>query len=325
MKIEQISKNSYRVRKQYKGTPMTLYFDHRPTEKEVTIKLSDIYNEGFIGQNTSLKGYMREYIEIKRNILSPSTIRAYSQMLRATPQWFLNIKLLDVTQADIQKVINEYHLTHSAKSARNLNGFIIPVIKMYRPNFHPQILLPKARQYQPNLPTKEEVLKVIDYFKDTEFSISIQLACLGLRRSEICALEISDLKGNVISITKGKVFDEHHKNVVKDMPKTLASVRKVYVPDKLADEIRQKGYIYKGNLNAILKALYKAQDELGIHRFRLHDLRHFYVSYAHSMGMVDADIMKAAGYTTDQTMKKIYRHSLDVGDEQRRINNNIFD
>lgn len=326
MKIEQISKGSYRVRKQYKGKTYTLYFDHKPTDREVTLRMSDLYNESVLtGQNrASFDECMQEYISIKNNILSPSTIKEYKRLTGVMPKWIKRINIYDITQADIQRAVNDYAINHAPKSVKNFNGFIVSVLKMYRPQFRPIVTLPKRVPKSVVLPSKEQVLEIIEYFKGSEYSIPIQLACLGMRRSEICDLKLSDLKGNQITIDSGLVTDSENNLVSKDMPKTVASVRTIYIPDKLADEIRAKGYIYKGYPNSIVRALHRAQDILGIPRFRLHDLRHFYVSYAHSVGMVDADIMKAAGYTTDDVMKRIYRHSFDLGDAQKQVSDKLF-
>lgn len=327
MKIEQISKNSYRVRKQYQGHRYTLYFDHKPTDKEITLKLSDQYNsDSFSGQKSGiLRGAMLEYISAKDHILSPSTIRGYVQLMDMYPEWILNKNLYELNQIDIQKAVNEYATNHSPKSTMNYSSFLLTVLKMFRPDYRPVISLPKVKQPETILPTEEQVLQIIKYFEGSEYHVPIQLACLGLRRSEICALTLSDLNGNTLTIDKGAVFDKNQNVVVKDMPKTLASIRQVYIPDALADEIRQKGCIYKYKPNAINNALHRAQKALNIPLFRLHDLRHFYVSYAHSKGMTDVDIMKAAGYGSDRIMKRTYRHSMDIDNtEQKRIANGLF-
>lgn len=327
MKIEQISKNSYRVRKQYKGRSHTLYFDRKPTDKEVNAKLYDLYNtEGITAKNKgNLRGYMEEYVSIKSNVLSPSTIRSYLQLIRMYPDWILDMNINDLEQSDIQRAVNDYSINHSPKSVKNYNGFIISVLKMYRPQFRPNVTLPKRVPKDIILPTKEEVTAIITELKDTEYHIPIQLACCGLRKSEIVALDISDLDGNMLTINKGLVTDSDNNLTIKDMPKSVASIRQIYIPDKLADEIRERGYIYKGFPGNILRALHRTQDKLGIERFRLHDLRHFYVSYAHSMGMPDVEIMKAVGHSTDSTTKRIYRHSLDREHaEQRRIADSLL-
>lgn len=327
MKVEQISKNTYRVRKQYNNNQYTLFFDHKPTEKEITLKLSELYNQGtFTGQKRgTVEQYMNEYISIKSNVLSPSTIRGYIQMINMFPQWILNKNLYDLTQSDIQKCINDYATSHKPKSVKNLNGFIVSVLKMFRPQFRCTTTLPQRTPPDMILPSQDEVMQIISNLEGTEYHIPIQLACLGLRKSEICALTLSDLGGNVLTINKGLVTDKDNLLIVKDMPKTVSSIRKIYIPDRLAEEIREKGYVYKGYPNNILRALHRTQDKLSIPRFRLHDLRHFYVSYAHSMGMSDADIMAAGGWHTDDVMKRVYRHSLDrEKKEQQRIANELF-
>lgn len=326
MKIEQISNHSYRVRKQYQGTQYTLYFDHKPSEREITLKLSDQLNESTLSvkKQGTVKAYMMDYISIKDNILSPSTIRSYRQLATMFPEWILSKNLFDLQQADIQRCVNDYALDHSPKSVKNFNGFIIAVLKMYRPNFRCNIALPKRPPTDIILPTKEQVIQIIEYFANTEYHIPIQLAVCGLRRSELTALTLSDLDGNTLTIDKGLVTDSDNNLVIKDMPKTLASMRQIYIPDALANEIREKGYIYKGYPNNIVRALHRAQDALNIPRFRLHDLRHFYVSYAHSLGMSDADIMKAGGWTTDEVMKRTYRHAMDSDNEQKRIADSIL-
>ena len=94
------------------------------------------------------------------------------------------------------------------------------------------------------------------------------------------------------------------------MPKTEESNREIYIPTELVNEIIEQGYIFEGFSNMLLKALHRFQKQLGIQSFRFHDLRHFYASYAHSMGMSDADIMKSGGWKTDSVMKNVYRHAM---------------
>jgi integrase len=112
---------------------------------------------------------------------------------------------------------------------------------------------------------------------------------------------------------------------IKNLPKTISSVRKVYIPDKLAEEIRKKGYIYKGSPGQILKALHRTQDRLGIPRSRFHDLRHYFVSYAHSLGWADADIIAITGHKTDEIAKRVYRHSMADYNDKKNLANMILE
>ena len=158
---------------------------------------------------------------------------------------------------------------------------------------------------------------------DVRYHIPFQLALMGLRRSEICALELSDISNNILTINKAKVKDNNGKYVIKTT-KTKESTRKIYIPDFLVKEIFQKGEIYSGYPNSILVALNRYQDQLGIPRFRLHDCRHFFASYAHSQGVSDADILASGGWKTDHTMKRVYRHEMKAKESQEKIFNSIL-
>jgi integrase len=48
----------------------------------------------------------------------------------------------------------------------------------------------------------------------------------------------------------------------------------------------------------------------GLPHFRFHDLRHYYVSIAHALGVPDAYIMQMGGWKTDNVMHRVYRDTL---------------
>ena len=53
-------------------------------------------------------------------------------------------------------------------------------------------------------------------------------------------------------------------------------------------------------------------------------MRHYYVSFAHSLGMSDANIMASGGWKTDSVMKRVYRHDMRKTEEQKRIADNLL-
>jgi integrase len=174
-------------------------------------------------------------------------------------------------------------------------------------------------------PSNEDIQRIIEHAKGTEYSIPFQLGVLGCRRAEICALDISDLEGNELRIHRSKVYLDG-KWIVKESPKTDASNRTLYLPDSLANEIREKGYIYKGYPAGLYKAIQSTQKKLGIPRFKFHALRSYFASYAHSMGIPDADIMAIGGWETDNVMKRIYRKSLEDSKQNsmEKLNKALF-
>ena len=106
--------------------------------------------------------------------------------------------------------------------------------------------------------------------------------------------------------------------------KTTASTRTVYVPSEIVKIIKDRGYVYKGYPNTLIEVMHRYQDKIGMPRCRFHDLRHFYVSYAHSIGMSDANIIASVGHSTSEITKRVYRHAINNETEQARIANSMF-
>lgn len=325
MKIEKLPSGSYRVRQMYKGHRYALVFDHKPTQKEINIQMSEKMQEvDSVGKKPlSFDRALSEYIEMKSNVLSPATIRGYKQLKGMYSSGFLNTNIYDINQEIIQAEVNRYALNHSPKSVRNFSGLITAVMSIKRPSLNIRTTLPQRVDNEAKIPTHDDVIKVIKELEGTEYHIAVQLACLGLRRSEIVALTLDDLDGNILSIDKAKVLNDKNEIVTKTT-KTVSSTRKIYIPDELVKEIQNTGYIYKGYPNCIIRALHRAQDKVGVPRCKFHELRHYYVSYAHDKGMSDADIIKSIGHKTDAVMKRVYRHAMNEEEEQKRIAMSIF-
>ena len=51
------------------------------------------------------------------------------------------------------------------------------------------------------------------------------------------------------------------------------------------------------------------RDSLGM-TYRFHDLRHYYASINHALGIPDQYIMEMGGWKTDRTLKAVYRNTL---------------
>lgn len=322
MKIEKLPSGSYRVRKQINKKTITLIFDRKPSHAEVLKMLAERAES--IPSKGSFESRAKEYIQLRNDVISPSTIPGYESMLRNLPEWFRMKDLSYITQADLQRLVNEHSANHSPKTVHNVHGFVSAVLGQFRPNIKVNTTLPQEINYDSYVPQYEEVKRILEASKDdVRYHIPFELALMGLRRSEICALEPSDIQDNILTINKAKVKDRNGKWVIKTT-KTKESSRKVYIPDFLVEEILEKGEIFSGYPNTILVALNRYQDKLGIPRFRLHDCRHFFASYAHDQGMSDADIIASGGWKTDHTMKRVYRHEMNAKEAQKKIYDSIL-
>ena len=318
MTIEKLKSGSYRARLMVDGKRYSVTFSHKPTEREAySVIMDKIHSD--TGIKGTFKYYASEYISLKENVISPRTVREYITTVKLIPEWFNSLDLGKIKASDVQRVINELAVDRSPKTVRNYHSFIASVFNMYRPGFALNTTLPQKVKNKDYIPTSEDIVRILEYSKSTENEIFLKLACLGLRRSEICALEITDLDvNNVLHINKALVLDKDN-NWVKKSTKTTASTRNIPVPEQLAAQIREQGYIYRQSPNNVIKWLNKAQDNLGIPRFQLHKFRHYFASSLMEKGATSKDIMALGGWETDAVMKSVYQHSLKRDEDNRNL------
>ena len=322
MKVEKTSSGKYRVRKQINRQNIYILFDHKPTQTEIVRALAE--RTEAVPTKGSFQNRAEEYIGLRSEIISPSTIPGYESMLANLPTWFTMKDVAHITQEDLQRLVNKHSANHSPKSVHNVHGFVSSVLRQFRPDMIIRTTLPQKVENEPYTPSYEEVKKILDASRDdVRYHICFELALMGLRRSEICALTLEDIEDNILTVNKAKVKNKDGEWVIKTT-KTQESTRKVYIPDFLVKEIEEKGSIFDGYPNTILVALNRYQDKLEIPRFRLHDCRHFFASYAHSQGVCDADIMASGGWKTDHTMKRVYRHEMQARESQKKIYDSLL-
>ena len=251
-----------------------------------------------------------EYISLKNNILSPNTIRGYRNILVVLPEWFCSKKIDKITALDVQKVINDMSADHSPKTVRNYHGLISAILGTYRTNVSLKTSLPLKRKFEPYTPMDSDVQKILDAVAGTKYDIPFHLAVFGMRRGEICAITSADLSGNWLSINKSLAEDPDLGWVVKPIPKTSESIRKIYIDDETAKKIRQMdGPVYPGRPQMLLRKLHDIQKQLGLPQFRLHDFRAYYVTMAHKIGIPDKFIMKNCGFSSSVVMDRVYKRA----------------
>ena len=322
MKVEKRSKNTYRIQKMIGGKRYSINFDHKPSQAEIMRSLLEIEETAPV--KGSFLACANSYIKSKDKVISPSTIKGYTSILKALPNDFKRLEIARITQIDIQTVINDYAADHSPKTTRNVHGFISAVLRQFRPDMNIYTTLPQKSVYEHYTPSEDDIKKILDACKgDPFYHIPFQLGIMGLRRSEVCALTLDDISGNTLTINKALVKDVNNQWIVKQT-KTNAGTRKIYIPDSLVKEIMEYGKIFDGNPTTLLYGLNKYQDKLGIPRFRFHDLRHFFCSYAHDHGISEQTIMETGGWASAETLRRIYRHGMNVEAAQKQLFDGLF-
>ena len=322
MTIEKLPSGSYRIRKMIDGKLYTRTFDHKPNQAECEKAIAScLKDKPTLSINGTVRQCVAGYMESKSNVLSPSTIKGYTSMTKQIDDRFMDMKMSDLTLPILQNEINRYAIDHSAKSVSNYSGFLTSVARFVGLDIQSPTLPTKERS-QAYIPSKNDIKRIVDYFKNTEYEAAILLSIYGLRRSELMALTLDDLSGNILTINKAKVEATEGRWITKTT-KTTDSTREVIISDHLADLIRNQGFIYNRSVGYLRDLLYKAQSDLDIPHFPLHMMRHFFASYMHDQGYSDKQIMSAGGWKTNQVMKSVYQHALDIQSAKQNMASDI--
>lgn len=334
MTINKLPSGSYRIEHMEKGKRYRFTVDHKPSQKEALILLAErMKTDNAAGgkHSTTFARAYQNYIDSKSNILSPATIRGYESIYKNIPDSLKQKSIYDIDGIMVQSVINEYAggeslkkgcegKQRSAKSVRNMNGLIVSVMKMARPELILKTTLPQKEKKSIYVPSDNDVKAILEEAQGTKYEIPLLLATYGLRRGEIAALTIDDLNdNNELTICKDKVQNAKKEWIVKQIPKTEESNRKIYLDDRTANLIRENGGIYDGHPELIYRFLTNAQKKLEIPAFPLHMLRHYFASATHEMGLSDADIMAMGGWKTDHIMKTVYRSAMEKNLSEGKI------
>lgn len=334
MKIEQTSPYRYRVVKMYKGKRYRVTFDHKPTQKEALQALAEAMDSTSDDMKPSslvtFDDYAKDYIQSKKNVLSPSTIAGYEGILRNLPEGFKKLRMFDIDTHDIQLCMNKYAapyhpwvsskmdrrdetktVTRSPKTVRNAHGFISAVMGEYRPKLNCKSRLPQKKKNDFYIPSDEDIKKVLNEFKGTIYEYPFKLACFGLRRSELIAVTDKSIKkvdGKYLLSIKNAIVRNSDKKWVKKTTKSTASTREIKIPDDIAEYILKNGKVISGHPDKLYKNMDRTQKKLGLEHFSVHKLRHYFCSKLFSLGYDIKTVQAMGGWETDHTPRTVYAH-----------------
>lgn len=278
-------------------------------EAEVEQKQENEYGHLTLGEA------MRLYCETKQNVISPTSYREYRRKAENAFPTLRNVRVDELTQANIQSAINGAAAELSPKSVRDLHGFLSAVLKQYRPDMVLHTTLPQHIDNDIRIPDTETVAKLIDAARDTPMELPLILAALcGMRKSEILGLKWQDinLDRGIMRISEARVIDADGKLVSKGT-KTTAGTRTIrLLPQVLAalKKLRQtEGYV----VELTPAGLYRRYDTLQKHicpeqHYRFHDLRHYAISVMLSLNVPKKYIADYVGHETENMIDQVYGH-----------------
>lgn len=287
------------------------------TKKETELKASRFLNELEHKKNADITigEAIDQYIDCKKNILSPRTIMDYLSIRKQYIQDLMPININNINKIVVQKSFNEQSKYVSPKTIRNIFGLLSSSLKMQNVPV-PKISLPQKEKKEMHVPTKEEIQILLNIFSSNEdMYISIMLAAfMGMRRSEICALTMEDCQNNIIKINKALVINSDNEWVIKP-PKSVAGYRTLEMPNHVAEYFKKinrkpNERIIRINPNQIsdrfAKTLKRHQE---LSKFRFHDLRHFNASVMLALGVPNKYAMELMGHATDKMLLNVYQHT----------------
>lgn len=266
------------------------------------------------GSTVSFSEALESCIELKEPVLSPSTIRAYKnigRMLNEKYPGFCSKRICDIEQNDIQRVIDGVAKERSPKTVRNYHGLITAVLTSNGSSLNVNTTLPQKVPASLYIPSDSDIQRLIDAVRETELEIPVLLgAFCTMRRGEICALSLKDIKGNTIHIHQSMVLGLDKQWHLKP-PKTVSSDRYIEAPDFVIQRIQQIGHITNLTPHSLTIMFGRVLERNNIPHFRFHDLRHYSASVKHALGIPDAYIMADGGWCSDGVLKNVYRHAMN--------------
>lgn len=314
---------SYRIRLNFGGKRLSVT---EPTEKEAIKKaelLTVQYEHGLklavSGPSVKLGTAIDNYIEARRNVLSPSTIRGYKAYRTTRFQSYIN---KPIGKINWQLAVNEEARSGcSPKTLKNAWGLVQSVLT--ENGIDAAVRLPALVPHEKEWLTPEQIPLFMTAIRDKPGEIGALLALSGLRRSEIYGLDWKDvdLDKKIIHVKQSMVLDDDAKAVVRKQNKTMSSTRDVpvFIPrlyDALCAVSDKTGMVVPGNIGTLRKRITAACSAAGVPDIGVHGLRHSFCSLCYSLGISELGAMRLGGWNDFQTMRKVYTH-LSQADENK--------
>lgn len=270
----------------------------------------------------SIADAVERYLVAKEGVLSPASVRAYRSYQRNHFDEIGSMMIHDVNKAKLQLWVSALAQKLQPKTVKEIVMLLSSVYHL-ETGRQLDLTIPSPSPKEQHTPSDAEVKALLESVAGTDLEIAISLSAFcSLRRGEICALTSMDIHDGFIFVSRSVVRDQYGDWVTKE-PKTPGSVRAVPIPERIQKMIAGKnGKIVAYTPDKLTKKFIQACKRAGL-QFRFHDLRHYYASTAHYLGVPDAYIMANGGWISDSVMKRVYREALQ--DKRKEENDKIMD
>ena len=279
---------------------------------------------------------VEDYIYIKHDILSPSTIRGYNTHLKhimAHP--ISRVELASISNIDVQSFVSDLSRSCLAsKTIVNTYGLLAASLKMYMPRFCLNVTLPAREKPNTYTPSAADVQILLDNCNTPELRLAILFAAVcTMRRGEACAVTFDDIDYRQCTVRINKAYVKTEDNLWElKSPKTYSSYRVIRLPQYILDVIkgleRHEGTILDMKPDQLYGQFHRALERSQLPTFRYHDLRHYAASQMHASGVPDRYIEAIGGWKPGSSvLKRTYENVLDadfIRHQNKFLENNRF-
>jgi integrase len=287
--------------------------------------------------NMTLREAMNAYIDGREGVISVTTLRGYRTIVANSFPRIMGTQLRKLTPALIQQAVSEEAADHSPKSVHNAYSLMLSALKLYHKPLARElqddgVKLPQKRKYQPKVLNTDQVTTLVLAIFGNVMEIPILLALwCCLRESEICGLKWTDIdwEQGRLHIHEARVLTGTKKATTKD-PKTVESDRWLNLDPYLLERLKQvretseSEYVTPLVASSILRRFKTILRHNDLPDVRFHDLRHANASIMAMTGVPQYLAQRRGGWSTPDTMNRIYTHTMEAGGSEADEKVNAF-
>jgi len=271
-----------------------------------------------------------QYIELKRPVLSPTTITGYERTKQRSFQGIMQMRLKDITSDILAKAIRDEmdrETQHGGrptpKSVKNAYGLVSATLSRYMPDRVYRVDLPRVARQIRTLPSPKDIYAAV---KGEDIELACLLAMwLSLSQSEIRGLTKSkSLDGDYLTIREVMVHVKTM-DVRKELAKTDARIRRHKLPPYIKELIEkvEGDVIVPYHPSYLLRKLKRCLHNAGIEEITFHDLRHVNASVMAALRIPDKYAQERGGWSSDNIMKRVYMETFS--EEREKADKKIDD
>lgn len=293
-----------------------------PTKKDARRFEDDTVS---MNEYSSFYQLSEHYIDSLKGYANDETIEGKRALVKKYCQDLLPLNVRDIKKDDIIKFKNYIHDTQRSLSLKNKIIRLVKAISKFGWEYYEY---PNFALHLKAFPKTSDDVKEMNVISISDFENIVQnvsndvyrrlfifLYHTGMRRGEALALQKSDVQGKYVSINKSI---RRSKTSFKSL-KNPQSKRTILLDDVAYESIKplletQGGFLF-GEFEAlspttITRYFNEGLDGAGLPHYRIHDLRHSFVSNAILNGIDIVSVSKYVGHSDIERTLNTYSHLL---------------